>query len=322
MEYSRGIVILYEDLCKEWIDWAKDAKLTTLGVHKLSRPGDGSLAQLLEDLEKPGGRKWIDALEKAGIRVEYELHAMEWLLPRTLFAGNPQWFREDEHGARNADCNYCPSEAGAAEVISEYTYRLAKQLRQNSHNYFLWPDDQHKATCHCARCRERGFSSADTGMIFANAVAEGLQAYDSAAKAAYLAYADAKVLPTVAPRDNVFLEFAPMDREHHKPLNAPDEARGQAYIRLLKGLLEVFPAETTHVLEYWMDNWMFSHFRRPAVKLPFDEPVMDADMALYASFGLRNAKSFGSLLNSEYVAMHGVPPIRRYGQLLEKYIPG
>lgn len=323
MIQSRGLVILYEDLCEHWLKWAKEARITTLGVHKIAVSGDGtvdSIDSLIRALEKADGRKIINKFEDNGIRVEYELHSLSWLLPRNLIEKDKTMFRMNEEGVRVNDKGFCPSSKEAAEVISEQAYKLAKILGQNSDNYFWWPDDANGCGCTCEKCMERKYNGADTGMIFSNAVAEGVKAYNSNAKEAYIAYSDAKVLPNIRPNDNVFLEFAPMDRDHNKPMNAQDDERGVEYIKLLEGLLNIFPAETTHVLEYWFDNALYSDFKKPPVKIPFNDYVMDEDMKMYTSYGINNIKSFGSYIDEEYYKLHGNPPTEVYGDIIEKYI--
>jgi len=320
MNGSRGVVILYEDLTERWIDWAREARLTHIGVHKIAVPGKLSMETLVADLEKPDGRKMIEKLEKAGLTVEYELHSLEWMLPRGLFSGNESLFRMNEDGVRTNDLNFCPSSPEAVEIIAENAYRLAKILRQNSHRYYLWPDDKKNGGCHCPACRERGITGTDGGMIYANAVAQGLRAYDSAATHAFLSYCDAKSIPTVKPAENVFLEFAPMDRDHDTPMGDSGNRECADYVRLLKSLLQIFPAETTHVLEYWMDNALYSGYKRPPVKVPLNEEVLEADVKLYASLGIRHIKSFSSYIDEEYYRLHGEPPVKVYGDVLAKYI--
>lgn len=321
MKNARGVVILYEDLCDAWIDWARQARLTTLGVHKITHPDtETSLNSLLSDLEKPNGRRHIEMLENAGITVEYELHALSWLLPRARFEKDPDLYRMNEEGVRTNDKGFCPSNPVALDIITENSYKLAGILHQSSSRYFWWPDDVTKGVCHCPRCRERGLNASNAAMLFANAVAKGVAAYDSKATESYLAYSDAKDVPTVAPDRNVFLEFAPMTREHKKPISDPTEERSVAYLQLLEGLLKIFSAKDTHILEYWLDNALYSHFKRPPVKVPFLPKVAEEDIKTYTSYGIPNAKTFASFIGDEYISLHGTPPIKEYGDILAKYI--
>ena len=320
MNTTKGVVLLYEDLCEHWVRWCREGGLTSLGVHKIALPGQGSVDALLEALDAPGGRRIIGMLEDAGVTVEYELHALEWLLPRELFDKNPAMFRVNGDGVRTNDCNLCPSSPEALERVSEGAYKLAKILGQSSHRYFFWLDDAVKAGCSCEKCRAAGLNGADQGILTANAIAAGVKAYDSAASAAYLAYADAKCLPSIRPADNVFLEFAPMDRDHAKPICDPAEERGAGYCRLLTDLLTVFPAESTHVLEYWLDNALYSGYKMPPVKVPFHADVCNADTEFYTSMGVNHIKTFASYICEEYHTLHGEPPIGEYGTILGKYL--
>ncbi len=321
MSQSRGVVFLYEDLTERWVDWAKEARLTNIGIHKIAPSGHhGFLQELLDQLEEPEGRKMIHMLEKAGIQTEYELHSCEWLMPRDLFEKNQELFRLNEQGERSNDNNFCPSNPHALEIISENAYQLAKRLQQTGHNYFLWPDDAINANCHCEKCKAAGYGGAELGMIYSKAVAEGLRAYDSKAMESYIAYADAKVIPKILPNDSVFLEFAPMDRDHAKAMDEPGHERGAGYIQLLEDLLTIFPKETTHVLEYWMDNAMFSDCKKPPVKLPFYQEVAERDVAMYTAHGIKNIKTFASYLDEEYFNLYGNPPMKEYGDILYRYI--
>jgi hypothetical protein len=107
-----------------------------------------------------------------------------------------------------------------------------------------------------------------------------------------------------------------MSRNHNKPINAPDEEAGRFYVKLLEDLLTVFDAGTAQVLEYWLDNALFSGYRRPPVKVPFSREVMEEDVRFYAGLGIETVKSFGSYIGSEYARLHGVPPIKEYGGVL------
>lgn len=320
MKGTRGAVILYEDLCESWIRWMREARLTNLGVHKIALPGQGSVQALLNDLEKPNGREMIERLEDSGVTVEYELHALEWLLPRELFGKDKTLFRMNDSGERTNDTNLCPSNAHALEIVSENAYRLSQKLRQNSDNYYLWPDDAHNASCHCEKCRAAGLNGADQGILMANAIAQGVRAYNPKAKCAYIAYADAKAMPTRRPSDSVFLEFAPMDRDHAKPITDETEERSARYVRLLEGLIGVFGAENTEVLEYWLDDAWFSGYKMPPAEVPLEKEVWEKDIAFYASLGIRKIKTFASYIGDEYCRLHGEPPVSAYGEILSKYI--
>ena len=74
----------------------------------------------------------------------------------------------------------------------------------------------------------RALTASDQQMRLVNAMLRGLWMYDKAAKLCYLAYVDALEAPKkVAPLDGVFLEYAPIRRNHHRPLNDPDCAENR-----------------------------------------------------------------------------------------------
>lgn len=315
---SRGIVILYEDITNYWIELMKEAGLTTLGIHKIAVPGTGSVNTLLDELSKPNGRELICCLQNAGITVEYELHALEWLLPRSLFKDKPELFRMDSHGMRNNDFNLCPSNQNALEIITENANRLAGLLNQASDNYYLWPDDAAESRCCCEACRS--LNNSDQAVIIVNAILKGLRMYNPCARMSFLSYSDTLQIPSVRPDEGVFLEFAPMNRDHIKPINADDNESGRMYTNLLPRLLEIFKPEETHILEYWLDNALYSGYRMPPVKVPFLPHVTEADVSYYTSLGIKNIKSFGSFIGEEYFRLHGKPPVKEYGEILKKYI--
>ena len=65
---------------------------------------------------------------------------------------------------------------------------------------------------------------------------------------------------------------------------------------------------------------MFSGYKMPQVKVPFNAAVADAYTKFYASRGIANVKTFASYIGEEYARLHGDPPIKKYGDIIEKYI--
>jgi hypothetical protein len=127
---------------------------------------------------------------------------------------------------------------------------------------------------------------------------------------AHLAYS--KTLPAprnIKPEEGVFLEFAPIYRSWTKPLKEeclgdkaieknPDK---QTNLYYLKENLEVFPAETAVVLNYWLDVSPFSDWKKPAVQLPWNREVFLADLETYLEYGIRNVTSFATCIDNEYL---------------------
>ncbi|HQK96280.1 MAG TPA: DUF4838 domain-containing protein, partial [Armatimonadota bacterium] len=309
---TRGIVLCPDDLT--WADWprrAAEAGLNTIGLHLIGNEG---LAKLCELIQGSAGQRFLADAAEHGLAVEYELHAMHDLLPRELFTEAPELFRVDDSGARVPEWNLCPSSADALRVVSDNAVRLAGALRPTTHRYFMWADDG-CPWCRCAACRQ--LTPSDQNLVVMNAIAVALRRLDPHARLAALAYDNTLKAPrSVRPEPNVFLEYAPIRRDSSRPLNDPSCEENRRHAELIDPLLEVFGTEGAQVLEYWMDVSRFSGWRRPAVRLPLDSVVLEADLAFYAEKGFRHATSFGCYIDAEYVRRHGIPPVAEYGAAL------
>lgn len=308
---DRGVVLLVDEISERWLDLMKKAELNVLGVHEIVTEKPNSVDKVLDRLENGNLRQLIEKFEENGILVEYELHALEWLLPRELFDTRPELFRVDKNQNRVRELNCCASNPDALAIISDRAEELANRLRCKSHNYYLWMDDAYESSCCCEKCKQ--YNCSDQNMIVMGAVLDGLKRYDPEARLAYLAYADSLDVPTVAPRKEMFLEFAPITRNHKKPINDPSEPANKRYVDLLEGLLKIFDVNDAHILEYWIDNSLFSGYKKPPIELPFEAEVMAKDVEFYRSLGFKSMKAFGAYLGDDYFELFGNPPIEKYG---------
>jgi hypothetical protein len=112
------------------------------------------------------------------------------------------------------------------------------------------------------------------------------------------------------------LEYAPIHRRYDIPYsqqNAPGDADGLA---ALDANLRVFSAHDAQVLEYWLDASLFSGWKRPAVRLPWNGSVFVSDVETYRSRSVEHITSFVVYLDEEYVARYGEPPLDEYGAAL------
>jgi len=234
-------------------------------------------------MTKGGG---VDHLERAaslGLDVEYEIHVLSSeLLPRRLFPAHPDWFREDYRtGKRTSQANYCPSSRSAARTIAAGSTALVRRFPSTTGRYFLWSDDG-GAWCHCTRCREK--TNSDQELIYVNTLLSAVNKDQPAARVAYLAYGKQMPPPSsVKPSAGIFLEFAPSERCYFHAVNDPKCSVNRDVWRGLLDLLEVFPPEETHVLEYWLD------FRR---KWYVTKPVICSDIQAYRSLGIASFTTF------------------------------
>jgi hypothetical protein len=163
-------------------------------------------------------------------------------------------------------------------------------------------------------------------LILENRIIKELRTFDPQALLAHLAYHNTLPAPRqVKPEEGVFLEFAPIQRSWDIPLAMEGVGRGgekeyshSKLMQYLKDNLTVFPAETAVVLEYWLDVSMFSYWRKPAVKLPWNKAVFEADMKTYGDLGIRNITTFAVFIDDKYIADHkDLSFLKEYGEGLK-----
>ena len=308
---TRGVVLTPEDFSLEdWPERARRAGLTTIGLHHQNSP-----RAIVDWVRSDPGRRFLEACRTLGLEVEYELHAMKELLPRGLFEKDPELFRMDEEGRRNPDANLCVHAPAALDVAAENAVAIAETLRPTTGRYFYWGDDG-LPWCRCPRCR--GLSDADQALLLENHLLKALRRRDEKASLAHLAYANSMAPPTqVRPEPGVFLEYAPIYRSYDRPYAEQAGADQKDPISALDANLQVFPAESAQVLEYWLDVSLFSKWKRPAVELPWRKDVLEADLAAYAARGVRRVTSFAVYVDAEYRRRYGEPTfIQEYGEAL------
>ncbi len=313
---TRGVVLGPLRFLKDWPERAATLGLTTIALH--GHPHQDS-TDITTFVASEQGKAFLESCRTLRINVEYELHAMNYLLPRHLFESTPELFREDEHGNRTPEGNFCLQSDDAWEIILARAVDLAKQLSPTTHRYFLWPDDG-PPWCRCPKCRS--YSDTDQSLILTNALAKRLQeAVDPHAQIAHLAYHNTLEAPQdVTPGPGVFLEFAPIRRVHEIPMDADHETQ-RVYVNALEANLKLFPAEQAQVLEYWLDVSWFSNYTQPPTKLPFSREVLAADLDFYASLGIGHVTTFAVDMDQAYLDLHGEPPLAEYAEELCKRRP-
>ena len=310
---TRGVVLVPEDLpLADWPARAARAGLTTIALHHGS-----STRRVTEFIDSATGREFLEACERLGIQVEYELHAMSDLLPRALFTQQPELFRMDEQGKRTADANLCVHSERALQIVSTNALRLARRLQPTTCRYFLWGDDG-LPWCRCPSCG--GFSDSDQALLLENRLVRELRTLDPIAQLAHLAYANTIAPPKkVKPAPGIFLEFAPIHRKYDVPYAQQRGVETKDALTSLTENLQVFPAGTAQVLEYWLDVSRFSNWKRPAVELPWSQEVLTADAATYAKLGIRHVTTFAVWIDADYLRRFGEPPaVPEYGEALRK----
>ncbi len=313
---TRGIVLSESDIqtVPEWPALAKDAGLRTIGIHTGGGGDSDLLARCIDFVKSPQGQKFLEQCDKLGLHVEYEIHAMEDLLPRQLFDKDPSMFRMDEKGRRQRKFNCCVHSENALEVICKNTVDFVRLCRLTSGRYFLWIDDG-RFMCRCPQCRD--YSDSEQALILENRMLKALRTIEKSASLAHLAYAKTLQPPIrIKPDSGIFLEYAPINRDY----SIPYEKQGEGYqenLTMLDANLKVFPLESAQVLEYWTDVSKFSRWKRPYKKLPWRPNVFRADVRTYGSKGIRHITAFGCGFDRDYFDQYGIPPIKEYGAGLQ-----
>jgi len=323
---TRGIVLLISDLLslKDWPGRAKRAGLTTIATHFITntRFKHHKTADLVDFVKSERGQRFREECARLGIHVEHELHAISDLLPRALFEKGPSMFRMNEEGRRTPDFNFCAHSKSAVATICENAVKYAEVLKPTTGRYFYWIDDA-GPMCHCPGCRV--YSASDQALILENAVVAALRRHVVPdGTLSHLAYANTLNAPVqVKPEPGVFLEFAPIQRSWSHPLSQRDVKRGPLthgqQLDLLDANLEVFGKDSAQVLEYWLDASMFSGWKRPPKKVPWNREVFLDDLNTYGKRGIRHITTFGAFLDARYSELHGEPPVNEYGKGLYEY---
>jgi hypothetical protein len=148
-------------------------------------------------------------------------------------------------------------------------------------------------------------------------ILKALRSLDPKAQVAHLAYANSLQPPKqIKPPEGIFLEYAPINRRYDIPYaqQGPNQQDG---LDALDANLEVFPRDTAQALEYWLDVSRFSHWKRPAVKLPWKKEVFLADVEAYRKRGIRHITTFAVWIDASYKERFGnIDFIDEYGERL------
>ncbi len=307
---TRGVVILPEDAATwPWVKNAKKAGLTTIAMHT-------SPAKAAEFAQSNAGKAFFVECGAQGLAVECEAHAINELLPRSLFAKDPSMFRMNDAGQRVNDTNGCASSKEAVAIIRENAVKAAKAFPSTTHRYFFWIDDG-QPMCRCPQCK--GLSDSDQALMVENAMLGALRQFDPKATLAHLCYANTLKPPVrVKPEPGIFLEFAPIQRRYDRPLSCRDVPVHAELLDALDANLAVFGTEGAQALEYWLDVSRFSGWKRDTLtKIPWNEEVFLDDLRCYAQHGIRHITTFAVWLDGAYVARFGEPPLEQYGRGLE-----
>lgn len=305
-----GMIIHPEELTENMTEQIIGSKVQVLGLHPTGgATADESLSRLIELMKDEAFLNKLSRLRENGIAIEYEFHALSYLLPRSEFEKHPEWFRVNENGERCNDFNMCASNPEALAFITERARQLALIFKSDTGRYAFWIDDMQGKSCSCEKCSV--LSPADQAMLIYNAILAGIKMVDGKAKQCYLAYQDQMEAPqTVKPDKDIYLEFAPMRKNTLEPF--AESAANEGFLKPLPKLLEVFGKSDARALEYWLDNSLFSDWKKPARLLKYSPEVIEKDISFYLDCGFEFITSFACFLSDDYSENFGQPPLKEY----------
>lgn len=299
---TRGVVAGWSDVGNrdvlDYIKIAKEHGLNTFSIYGADR----------------SSQVWKDFAAQCainGVKLEYEEHMMSFLLPRDLFSQHPEYFRMDTHFARTNDANGCPSNKDALDIVYKNALDIGRRYQPTNHKYYFWLDDGGDV-CHCGDCKD--YNAADQALIYENVIIKALKTLDPDAQLAHLCYYNTVEAPKhVKPEEGIFLEFAPIGRNSSEPLAnldamGTDGRTHRVYLNALSENLKIFPKETAQVLEYWMDDSLFSGWDPAHLKpVPWSRSRFQQDIKTYASYGIRHIMCYTAYVGPNYVNQFGYP---------------
>lgn len=297
---KHGVVVYPNDITSVGLaEWEKRIRLSGIKLIGLHAATVNDPIDTLEAFVKSGmGRDFLELCDRMGVDVEYELHALQYILPRELFEDHPEYFREDEDGCRQLQYNMCFTSEEAVEAMRPRIESLLEWMKPTTHRYFFWTDDKQGKFCHCAGCSQ--YTPSEQALIYENRLLRLLREYDPEATLAHLAYHQTVEPPAAVRADEgIFLEFAPINRDYSQPLPLVSADA-------LKANLQAFPAYSQHILEYWLDESMYSNWKRDMlVPNPFKADECARDVCTYRSFGAADICCFATWLYGDYIAEYG-----------------
>ena len=309
-----GVVIDPLELDENWVRRVNEGGIRLLGLHP--NPKDSSPEGIAAWYGEAENVRLLAVLRAAGVQIEWEVHALSWLLPRSLFETNPDYFRMNEEGQRTPDHNLCCSNEAALETLRRNAASLAALMPSDTHRYHFWLDDVSQCRCRCPKCE--ALTAADQALTVYNAILEGIRRTDPQAKQCYLAYHDTNTVPaSVRPAEGIYLEYAPFMRDQHRPLADPENAKNIAETQALPALLEHFGLKDAQALDYWLDNSFFSGWTKPPKEFHMERDVLREDAKYYSKLGFGCITTFACYLGKEYTDLYPEPEDTvLYGKIL------
>ena len=314
MHIKRKLIIHPEELTSAFVDRLVSLGTDTLGIHPTGGEGaKDSLSRLIDLFENAEFRETLDYAASSGLKIEYELHAGGYLMPRELFDIHPEYFRMNEDGERVADFNFCVSNDETLELVADRAALLTERLYRSEPRYHLWLDDKKDAQCLCEKCRK--LTPSDKQLIVMNKAVKKIRKVQPTAALSYLAYFECINPPSmIQPEDGIFLEYAPFEKYTAKGEGA--DALIENERKMLGKLIDCFGKEESEILEYWYDNSLLSDWKYPPRKFTPNGAKIRSEIAEYEALSPYCISSFACFLGKDYEALYGEADLSDFAKQL------
>ncbi|MDD2361635.1 MAG: DUF4838 domain-containing protein [Oscillospiraceae bacterium] len=309
----KGLVIYQDEISSYWNGLLLKSDLNLIGIHPVGGlTGGRAVDEAIENIKRPETQALLNELKSHNINIEYEMHALSWLLPRELFQTHPDWFRMNDRQERVNDYNLCPSNKDALDYVSQRAAILANIFTPTTNRYHFWLDDHTDSKCRCHECTK--LTASDSSLLVYNAILKGIKTVNPLASQCYLAYHDTLIQPScVEPEPGIFLEYAPMNRDLNIPLSDKSSVKNAGQIKPLDDLLGFFGTKNAKALDYWLDNSYFSEWEKPMKYFTLNKDVVKRDAEFYRNKGFDTATCFACFLGEEYYNLYNeFPNIQSY----------
>lgn len=230
------------------------------------------------DPEDPGLDDAYPELRRRDLDMAGGGHILPFLLPRSLFAEHPDYFRMDAAGRRDAEGNFCVSSQAALEIISANAVKLVR-ARPHLAVLHVWGHDVDSGSwCACPDCRQ--FTAQDQYVIACNAIVAGLRNSGFTIRVSPVAYHDTLVPDlTVQPDPELELSFALRNRCYAHAIDEPQCERNLWHRKNVLRWQSRIPANRLTATEYYADPILF---RSLGITFP---TVVVADLAAAQELG-------------------------------------
>jgi hypothetical protein len=86
LSLPKGLLVHPDELGDRWLNRLRGSAIKIVGLHPVGgKKAHESLEALYDAVSRGAFTESFKKLKQMGMDLEYEVHAMSWLLPRTLF---------------------------------------------------------------------------------------------------------------------------------------------------------------------------------------------------------------------------------------------